>query len=174
MAENQKVAYVKLEGILYDDSVFRQAAYLAANHQGMAQRFTRFGQAILSRQLAKVLDTNDRVSALRLAFQSLRHMSLDRVQEISLEYVRDHGQSRMMDGGRKLLRRLQEDVDTIVVFSESIDFARARSGKVTLQLQNDKTCAFTNFEFLLLCIKCSFSKLTLLPSCLDTLKVDFG
>ena len=58
MSQSPKIAYVKLEGVLYSQTVFHHAAYLAANHQGMSQRVLRLGQAMLSRQVARFLDTN--------------------------------------------------------------------------------------------------------------------
>jgi len=121
MSQSPKIAYVKLEGVLYSQTVFHHAAYLAANHQGMSQRVLRLGQAMLSRQVARFLDTNDRVSAIRLAFQSLRHMSEDRLRELADEYVSARQSSNLLKGGKQLFKRIQNNVDLVVIVSESID-----------------------------------------------------
>ncbi len=120
MSSSKTAAFFRVEGTLVDRGALAAAAYFAGNGQGFAERAFRVGALALGAPLYGFLAQNDRTLATRAAYVALRHMSEDRIAELSAEYFTDILADRIYDRGRDLVRAARGQGHRVVLVSEGI------------------------------------------------------
>ncbi len=103
-----------------DRGALAASAYFASNGQGFAERAFRIGALALGAPLYGFLAQNDRTLATRAAYVTLRHMSEDRIAELSAEYFTDILCDRIYDRGRELVKQAKKQGHRTVLVSEGI------------------------------------------------------
>lgn len=103
-----------------DRGALAASAYFASNGQGFAERAFRIGALALGAPLYGFLAQNDRTLATRAAYVALRHMSEDRIAELSAEYFTDILSDRIYDRGRELVKQAKKQGHRTVLVSEGI------------------------------------------------------
>ena len=96
------------------------SAYIAANRQGLGERFFRLGQVALTAPLTPALSMADRAFSMRLLFMAFQGMSEDRITVLGEELVQEILKSRISTNAFELLGRAKAEGHTIVLVSESI------------------------------------------------------
>jgi phosphoserine phosphatase len=114
-------AFFRVEGTLVDRGALAASAYLASNAQGFTERALRVGALALGAPLFGFLAQSDRTLATRAAYASLRHMSEDRIGELSDEYYNDVLQQRIYERGRELVKQARRDKYKIVLLSDGLE-----------------------------------------------------
>jgi phosphoserine phosphatase len=117
----QTAAFFRVEGTLVDRGALAASAYLASNAQGFTERALRMGALALGAPLHGLLAQRDPTLATRAAYAALRHMSEDRVVELSDEYYREILSERIYERGRELVKQARRDKHRIVLLSEGIE-----------------------------------------------------
>ncbi|MFO1464247.1 MAG: hypothetical protein U1F66_10770 [bacterium] len=120
----KKIAWVRVEGVLFRQGALSLAAYLAANAQGFSDRIIKFGIVALAQPLCQLfLHKGDAGLASRLGFFALRDMSEDRVFVLGKEYFDNILRDALLPEGLDLLRRLRREGQEIHLYSESLGCA---------------------------------------------------
>jgi phosphoserine phosphatase len=122
-------AFFRVEGTLVDRGALAASAYFASNAQGFTERAFRIGALALGAPLYGLLAHSDRTLATRAAYAALRHMTEDRVVELSDEYFDDVLKPRIYERGRELVKQARRDKYRIVLLSEGLEHVVARLAK---------------------------------------------
>jgi len=117
----QSTAFFRIEGILVDRGALAASAYFASNAQGFAERAFRVGALALGAPIYGWLSQNDRTLATRAAYVALRHMSEDRIAELSEEYFKDILKERIYERGKELVKKARKEGHRVVLLSEGIE-----------------------------------------------------
>ncbi len=120
MTAQQTAAFFRVEGTLVDRGALAASAYLASNGQGFAERAFRLSALALGAPVYGFLAQSDRTLATRAAYVALRHMSEDRLFELSREYFEDILRERIYERGRELVKKARKDGHRVVLISEGI------------------------------------------------------
>lgn len=117
----ETAAFFRVEGTLVDRGALAASAYLASNAEGFTERAFRIGALAFGAPLYSWLSQSDRTLATRAAYAALRHMSEDRVCELSEEYYEDVLKQRIYERGRELVKQARRDKHKVVLLSEGLE-----------------------------------------------------
>ena len=120
MNSRRTAAFFRVEGPLVSRGTLAASAYIAANGRNLADRARRLGALALSAPVFGLLGQNDRTTANRMAWMSLRHMTEDRVAVLGEEYVGDSLKSHVLQSGVELVRQARRAGHHVVLLSEGI------------------------------------------------------
>jgi HAD superfamily phosphoserine phosphatase-like hydrolase len=135
LENTRTAAFFRVEGTLVDRGALASAAYLASNGQGFAERALRLGALALGAPLLSFLRQADGTRAVRAAYAACRHMTEDRICELSDEYYEDLLSDRIYDRGLELVKTARKQGHRIVLLSEGIE---AVVGRIAEKVKADE------------------------------------
>ena len=117
----KSAAFFRIEGTLVQRSTLSTAAWLAANAQGIGERFARLGNVALAAPLAFAGELATGAAATRVTWMGLRGMTEDRLVLLSEDYFEQYLSDSIVEVGRELVRKARRLDRRIVLISDNID-----------------------------------------------------
>ena len=114
-----------MERTLTNRNALTAAAWLAANAQGVGERFARLGNVAAAAPLAWVGELQSGSAGARLTWMGLRGMTEDRIVELAREFYETYVEPDILDLGRDLIGQARANGRRIVLISDNIDHVAA-------------------------------------------------
>jgi Phosphoserine phosphatase len=119
----KRLAWVRVEGVLFRKGSLAMAAYFAANAQGFSDRATKLGIVALAAPLCHLLGQKNSSLPTQMAYYALRNMSEDRLSVLGREYFDKILADSLLPEGQDLMQRLHRQGIEILLYSEGLEYA---------------------------------------------------